>query len=154
MILTEFWKARTLHRTCTTKPLTTAMLKGARPHYIIHPRANNTASGDTLVVLHVRKRPCSSRNALNNPDLPPLPGITHTWKTPQQQQQHAREEDANHNAGVAATAQAAIAATGDGAMRERIAAALTPLLSGVPGRGGGLDWRALEAGVDDVWPPG
>jgi hypothetical protein len=152
-----------LHRACAAKPVTTAMLKGARPHYVIRPRANNTASGDTLVVLHVRRRPAPPGRP-RTPDLPPLPGITFTTKpaaplataagTQQLAQQDAGGggETGMLETGVAVgtTAAAAVA-------RGRVDAALAWVLSGAAagsaGRAGGVDWRLLEAGIEDIWPP-
>jgi hypothetical protein len=73
MILTEFWKARTLHRSVAAKPLTTALLRGARPYFSIRPRANNTASGDALVALHVRLWSTAAAGVAGAHVLPQLP---------------------------------------------------------------------------------
>ncbi|GBF88578.1 hypothetical protein Rsub_01293 [Raphidocelis subcapitata] len=72
MLLTECWKARTLHRGVVAKPLTTTLLRGARPYFTIRPRANNTASGDALVALHARLWTAAASVA-DAPLLPQLP---------------------------------------------------------------------------------
>ena len=177
MLLAELWKRRGLHRGCTAKPVTTAMLKGARPHYTIRPRANNTASGDMLVVLNVRRRPPPAGGGVRSPDLPQLPGITFTSKPAQladsgtgpaapetstAQQRGSSDGMAGAREALEAAAAAAAAVSGASAeMQDRVTAALAQLLgaAGAERRGAGsasdaiVDWRLLEAGLDDIWPP-
>ncbi|KIZ01698.1 hypothetical protein MNEG_6264 [Monoraphidium neglectum] len=160
----QFWKARNLHRACAAKPVTTAMLKGARPHYVIRPRANNTASGDTLVVLHVRRRPAPPGRP-RTPDLPPLPGITFTTKPAappatvagtQQPAQHEAGDGGETGmllTGVAVGTAAAAAAAARGRVDAALAWVLSGAVAGGGGRTGGLNWRLLEAGIEDIWPP-
>lgn len=138
---------------------------------VILPRANNTASGDTLVVLNVRRRPPLPGDSPRSPDLPQIPGITFAIRPAKQQGSDlaapkasgpgsdAVSRTASCEAAATAAAVAAAAATSDPRMQERVAAALGQLLGAAPpraaagGEGGGLDWSVLEAGVDDAWPP-